>query len=154
MQEIQTEIQKEIPQNAKLEDLAIGMFAESKCLVTEGMVAVFAQITGDNNPIHVAGDYAETSCFKGPIAHGTLIASFIPALVGRRMPGSIAFSSNLGFKRPVKIGATVKTRIEVKSHEEIHKFITFIATTFATTCSVGGKAVIEGEIVAIIPRRT
>ena len=93
---------------------------------------------------------AKTIEFKERIAHGILTASFISALIGTKLPGygAIYISQTLSFRRPVKLGDEVLARVEVKALDAEKARV-----TLACICSVGGKSVLEGEAVAMAPRR-
>ena len=60
-----------------LEDLQVGMKSSTTSVITANMIDVFAEITGDNNPIHVNAEFAASTQFGQRIAHGALSASFI-----------------------------------------------------------------------------
>jgi len=132
------------------EDLTLGQSAEQDSLVTEGVVAAFADVSGDANPVHLDAAYAATTPFKERIAHGMLSAAYISALIGMRLPGpgAIYVSQTLSFRRPVKLGATVRTRVEVTALDAEKA-----RATLACVCSVDGKPVVEGEAVIMVPRR-
>jgi len=76
-----------------LEDLELGMKAETRATITEEMIDTFADITGDHNPIHVDEAAAKAAGFDGRIAHGALSASFISAVLGNDLPGPGAKSA-------------------------------------------------------------
>ena len=56
------------------EDLSVGQTAEYAKTVTEADILLFTAVSGDNNPVHLNAEYAETTMFKGRIAHGMLSA--------------------------------------------------------------------------------
>lgn len=132
------------------EDLHIGQSAGSENVVTEAVVAAFADVSGDRNPVHLDPAFAATTPFKERIAHGMLSAAYISALIGMSLPGpgAIYVSQTLQFRRPVKLGATVATRVEIKAMDPEKARI-----TLACTCSVDGKSVLEGEAIIMVPRR-
>lgn len=132
------------------EDLSLGMTAESETVVTEAVVQAFADVSGDSNPVHLDAAYAATTPFKERIAHGMLSAAYISALIGMKLPGpgSIYVSQTLSFRRPVKLGATVRTRVEIAALDAEKA-----RATLACTCSVDGRNVVEGEAVIMVPRR-
>ena len=133
-----------------LEDLDVGQTAEMTRQVGEADVEAFAAVSGDSNPLHMDQAYAEATPFKGRIAHGMLPAAYISALLGTVLPGpgAIYVSQSLRFRRPVRIGDEVTTRIEVKEIDT-RKGV----ATLSTTCLVGGKAAVDGEAVVSVPRR-
>lgn len=132
------------------EDLTVGQAEELTRQIGESDIAAFAAVSGDDNPVHLDADFAATTPFKERIAHGMLTASYISALIGTRLPGpgAIYVSQTLAFKRPVRIGDAVTTRVQVAALDEARARV-----TFACVCSVGGKPVLEGEAVVIAPRR-
>jgi len=133
-----------------LEDLTLGLSAERSHLVTEADIAAFAEVSGDFNPVHMDEAFAATTQFKGRIAHGMLSAAWLSALIAGELPGpgSIYLSQSLRFRRPVRIGDEVVSRIEVVAIDAEKARV-----TLATTCSVDGKAVLEGEALVMAPRR-
>jgi 3-hydroxybutyryl-CoA dehydratase len=133
-----------------LEDLSVGQTAEMERYVSEEAVAAFAAISGDTNPLHLDQAFAETTAFKSRVAHGMLSGSFISAVLGSQLPGpgGVYVSQTLNFKRPVRLGDTVTTRVTVQSIDEKKGHV-----TFNTACLVGGKIVVSGEAVVVAPRR-
>jgi 3-hydroxybutyryl-CoA dehydratase len=133
-----------------LEDLSVGQSAELVRTVTEADIVAFAQVTGDTNPVHLDADYAATTSFGERIAHGMLSAGYISAVLGTSLPGpgAVYLSQSLAFKRPVKIGAEVTARVTVTAIDEAKARV-----TLDTTCLVGGKAVVGGEAVVMVPRK-
>ena len=91
---------------SKFEKIKIGDKAEFKHLISEKDIEKFVDLTGDDNKIHVDKDYASSTSFKKPVAHGMLGASFISTIIGTKLPGDGAlwYSQNLEFLLPVRIG--------------------------------------------------
>lgn len=135
---------------AYLEDLEIGQSAELKRTVSAADVEAFAAVTGDTNPVHLDEAYAAATPFKGRIAHGMLSAGYISAVLGTQLPGpgAIYVSQSLSFRRPVRIGDEVTAEVKVTAIDPARGRV-----TFATACVVGGKTVVEGEAVVIVPKR-
>ncbi|MFC4350702.1 MaoC family dehydratase [Fodinicurvata halophila] len=133
-----------------LEDLETGMVEQFSKTVTEADIVLYAGLTGDTNPLHLDQDYAETTMFKGRIAHGMLTAGFVSTVLGTRLPGpgAIYVDQSLSFKRPVRIGDTVTARVEIKSVDRESRRV-----VFETVCLVGGKTVLEGEATLMVASR-
>ena len=133
-----------------LEDLSVGQSAELVRTVTEQDITAFAAVTGDVNPVHLDETYAATTPFKRRIAHGMLSAGHISAVLGTRLPGpgAIYVSQTLNFKRPVHIDDEVTSRVTITAIDEKRRFV-----TLTTVCEVGGKRVVEGEAVVMVPRK-
>ena len=132
------------------EDLEPGMEASFQKVVTDADIVSFASVSGDKNPVHLDEAYAARTMFKGRIAHGMLTAGYISAVFGMEMPGpgAIYVSQTLNFTAPVRIGDTVTAKV---------KLVELIAgkrrARFECQCLVGGKAVLEGEAVLMVPAR-
>ena len=133
-----------------LEDLSLGQDAVLCRTVAEADLLAFAEVTGDNNPVHLDEAFAATTAFKGRIAHGMLSAGYISAVIATKLPGAgaIYISQSLQFRRPVRIGDTVETRVEITAIDREHARV-----TLSTVCSVNGKSVVEGEAQIMVPRR-
>jgi 3-hydroxybutyryl-CoA dehydratase len=132
------------------EDLAEGLEASMARTVSEADIVAYAALSGDYNPIHLDADYAAKTSFKARIAHGILSAGYISAVFGMQLPGpgSVYISQTLNFKAPVKIDDVVVTTVKlVELIPEKRR------AKFETVCSVGGKPVLTGEAVLMIPAR-
>ena len=132
------------------EDLAEGQSAETLKIVGAADVEAFAAVSGDINPVHLDEAYARTTPFQGRIAHGMLSAAYISAVIGTKLPGpgAIYLSQSLRFRRPVKLGDPVVTRVTIQSLDARRGH-----ATLATVCQVDGKTVVEGEAVIMVPRK-
>lgn len=53
----------------------VGASFEYAFSFTQEQVEKFAELTGDNNPLHLDAEYAATTPFKRPIIHGMLSAT-------------------------------------------------------------------------------
>lgn len=125
-----------------IEDLKEGMTATFAKTITEADIVLFAAASGDNNAVHINEEFAQTTMFKGRIAHGMLSASVISAAIAGRLPGpgTIYLGQNLRFKAPVRPGDTVHATVTVK---EVQAEKGRVALT--TVCTVNGKVVIDGD---------
>jgi 3-hydroxybutyryl-CoA dehydratase len=132
------------------EDLSVGQEASLSSTVTDADIVAFAEISGDRNPVHLDAAYAATTMFKERIAHGMLSAAYISAVFGTKLPGpgAIYVSQTLNFKAPVKIGDTVVTTVKVTELNAERK-----RARFDCVCTVGGKPVVQGEAVLMVPTR-
>ena len=139
-------------QNATVavEDLHEGMTASLERTVSQEDVAQFAAVTGDSNPLHFDADYAATTVFGTPIAHGILSAGYISAAIGTRLPGpgTIYLSQQLKFKAPVRVGDTVCARVTVAAVDRARRRV-----RLETVCLVGADVVLEGEALVLVPER-
>ena len=124
------------------EDLSVGMTATFAKTITEADIVLFASVSGDNNAMHINEEFAQTTQFKGRIAHGMLSASVISAAIAGRLPGpgTIYLSQNLRFKAPVRPGDTVHAIVTIKELMPEKRRV-----SLTTICTVGGKIVIDGD---------
>src|SRR6202030_678820 len=99
-----------------VEDLETGMTATFAKTITEADIVLFAGASGDNNAVHINEEFAQTTPFKGRIAHGMLTASVISAAIAGRLPGpgTIYLRQTLEFKAPVRAGDTVRATVSVR----------------------------------------
>ena len=133
------------------EDLTVGQSAEIVRVVGAADIEAFAAVSGDINPVHLDEAYAASTPFGGRIAHGMLAAAYISAVLGTKLPGpgAIYLSQTMRFRRPVRIGDAVTARVTVKALDEAKAHV-----TFETVCLVGAKAVVDGEAMIMVGRRT
>jgi len=96
-------------------EIYIGQKAEVIHQITARDIEKFADLTGDDNRLHVDAAYAKKTAFKKQVAHGMLGASFISTVIGTKLPGDGAlwFSQSLEFLLPVRIGDTITVIAEV-----------------------------------------
>ena len=125
-----------------IEDLSIGMSATFAKTITEADIVMFAGASGDNNAVHINEEFAQTTQFKGRIAHGMLTASVISAAIAGRLPGpgTIYLGQNLRFKAPVRPGDTVHATVTVKELVNERGRV-----SLGTVCTVDGRVVIDGD---------
>ena len=133
-----------------LEDIAVGMSAVYTRTFTEEIVKLFADVSGDTNPLHLNETFASQTRFKKRIIHGMLTTSLWSTLVGTRLPGpgSAYTSQELKFIKPVHIGDTVTAKVTVTDidHEKQRVYLD-------GECFVAGALVAAGQGVVWVPRR-
>jgi len=85
-------------------------FIEKK--ITKELVLLYAELSGDNNPLHVDEIYAASTELKTPVAHGMLLNSFVSQLIGMELPGKGALwlSQTVNFEAPVRYGDNIKIK--------------------------------------------
>ena len=132
------------------EDLELGMSAEYGRIINDEEMRLFADLTGDTNPLHFDDDFAEQSRFGGRIVHGMCTAALISTVIGTRMPGPgcIYLSQSLRFTAPVRPGDAVVARAVVDRLIPERRRV-----EFETTCSVGDEIVLSGRALAQVPSR-
>lgn len=123
-------------------DIQVGDSYQKDFIVTDEKVRMFAEISGDDNPLHINDEFAAKTRFGKRIAHGILITSFISKVIGRDFPGdgTIYVSQIVKFKRPVFIDDTVKVKIVVLEKNDEKKRLILSTDVYNTA----EKKVIEG----------
>lgn len=139
-----------LPTISDIEDLRPGMSASVSKTFTTDDIAQFAEISTDRNPVHLDAAFAAATPFKGVVTHGMLSASLISAALATKLPGpgAIYLAQTLKFKAPVRPGDHVTATVTVKQ-----VFAEKQRVVLDTACTVGGKAVIEGEATMMFPAR-
>jgi 3-hydroxybutyryl-CoA dehydratase len=132
------------------EDLSVGQSAELTRTASDAAIRAFAEVSGDDNPVHLDEAYAAQTSFGGRVAHGMLAGAYISAVLGTRLPGpgAIYLSQSLRFRRPVRPGDEVTARVTVTELDASRGQV-----VLKTVCLVAGKPVADGEAVVIALRR-
>ncbi len=129
--------------------IKVGHSASFSKTVSEKDVVAFAEITGDNQPLHLDDAYASRTRFKGRIAHGMLSAGFISAALGTKLAPNatvVYLSQQMRFQRPVKIGDTITAKCEVTALQPERRFV-----TVKTDCvNQAGEEVLTGEALVLL----
>ena len=133
-----------------LEDLEVGMSAETSMIVSADKIDTFAELSGDYNPIHMDEEFAATTMFGRRIAHGALSASLISAVLGNQLPGpgAIFVELNMRFRRPAFIDDEVIARAEVSEINEKTGRV-----KMKVGCYVNGKPILRGDAGVVVKKR-
>ena len=133
-----------------IDELTVGDVAETTRPITAATVREFVDATGDDNPLHSDPTFAATTRFGQVIAPGILTGGLISAVIGTRLPGpgTLYISQNFRFLKPVFIGDTITTRVEVTEIlSERHR------VCLRTVCrNQNGDPVLDGEAWVMPPR--
>tara|TARA_B100002051_G_C16365600_1_gene453240 strand:+ start:76 stop:528 length:453 start_codon:yes stop_codon:yes gene_type:complete len=101
-------------------------FQTASRTITEADIVNFAGISGDYNPLHIDEEFCKQTQFGTRIAHGPLVYSIAAGLLFQlhlyddTLIAFLGFDS-LKFTLPVKIGDTVRVRVEVLEKRETSK---------------------------------
>ncbi|MER3406536.1 MAG: enoyl-CoA hydratase [Chloroflexota bacterium] len=96
--------------------------------ITQELVNAFADLTGDDQYIHVDPQRAAATMFGGTVAHGYLTLSLVPALARQREGVRLALGErmtvNYGLNRvrfpgPVRVGARIRLCTTLLNVEEV-----------------------------------
>ncbi|PCI55844.1 MAG: enoyl-CoA hydratase [Gammaproteobacteria bacterium] len=133
-----------------IEQLHLGQKDHFEKTFTESDVLLFAEISGDMNPVHISEIEAQKSVFGHRVVHGAFVLSVISALLGAKLPGggTIYLGQESKFIAPVFIGDTVIVTCEVIN------IITDknIAKLKCTIVNQDGKLVVDGIATVMPPK--
>jgi 3-hydroxybutyryl-CoA dehydratase len=139
------------------DDIQVGQEWESHGrTLTQGDIVNFAGISGDFNPIHMDHEFAKSTPYRQPIAHGLLILSMASGL-GVNSPSmrTLAFTmiKEWQFKGPVFIGDTIHVRTKVLEVESRARGRRGVITWSRQVVNQAGKIVQEGVTQTIVEGR-
>jgi 3-hydroxybutyryl-CoA dehydratase len=127
----------------------VGDKAEFTKAVSDADIAKFAEVTGDNQPLHLDDAHAAKTRFKRRIAHGMLSAGFISAALGTKLAPNatvVYLSQSMRFRAPVYPGDTVTVQLEVTAIDAEKRFV-----TCSTTCvNQSDETVTTGEALVLL----
>jgi 3-hydroxybutyryl-CoA dehydratase len=100
-----------------LDALTVGTKARFEREVTEADVDVFAQLSGDHNPLHANRAYAQKAGYRDRVVHGALLSALVSRFVGMELPGrrSLLLSMKLDYVAPSFPGDTLEVSGTVQS---------------------------------------
>ncbi|HEV2558000.1 MAG TPA: MaoC family dehydratase [Microvirga sp.] len=139
------------PTTLFFEDLSVGQRASLMRTVMDSDLHLFAEVSGDTNPIHISDQFAARSKFGQRIAHGMFTASLVSAVIGTKLPGpgAIYLSQTIQFLGPVRIGDVVAANVEVVELVPARR-----RARLFCECICDGKPVLEGEAWVAVESRT
>ena len=123
--------------------LAIGQKASRSLTLTSNHVKMFAEMTGDYNPLHFDEEFAAKTKFGKLVVQGGLITGILNALVATDIPGpgTVFMSQELNFIAPVYIGDTITGEVEVLGTHDTKPVTQLRVTVTRQT----GDTVLEGN---------
>jgi 3-oxoacyl-[acyl-carrier protein] reductase len=125
------------------EKIEVGAQARLSRRITAGDIEAFATLSGDRNPLHVDEQFARTTSFQRPVAHGMIVASCVSTLVGMHLPGPGALWTRQNFRwlAPVFANDTVEVSLSVTHKSTGSNTLTIEVKAV----NQNGKTVMDGE---------
>ena len=130
------------------------VFSTPSKTLTDAHFLFFSGLTGDNHPIHYDVEYAKSTKFGAPLAHGLLLAG-MTALGGSdasfQIDGFVFIEQGSRFLKPVTVGDTIRTELTVEKiwQEGKRRFVRFATAMI----NQRDETVLEGfHIYQIVPR--
>ena len=123
--------------------ISIGQKATRSVTLSAEHVKIFADLSGDYNPLHFDETFVAKTKFKKLVVQGGLTTGLLHALVAMDMPGpgTVFLSQNWKFTVPVFIGDTITAEAEVISKHDT-KPVTQLKIKITRQ---DGEIVLEGE---------
>ena len=116
-----------------------------KKLITMKQILMYADASGDYNPIHIDEEFAKNSQFGRNIGHGMMVAATISELMVKNFAEAWYKTGKMKmrFKSPVYPEDEIQTSGSIKKSEQV-------GTATRITCSVqivrqNGDTIISGE---------
>ncbi|WP_271270558.1 MaoC family dehydratase [Aliamphritea hakodatensis] len=133
-----------------LEDLEVGMSDSYEKTISEADVNLFAELSGDTNPVHLDEEYAASTPFKQRIVHGMFCGALISTVAGTKLPGPgcIYLDQQIKFKAPVLIGDTAKATGTIEEIDQRRRRV-----KMRTDVHVGDKLVATGYALLMVDKR-
>jgi 3-hydroxybutyryl-CoA dehydratase len=113
--------------------------------ISQEKVNLYAEASGDFNPIHIDEDFAKTTPLGGTIAHGMLILAYVSQMMTAAFGESWLSGGklNVRFKTPARPGDTVTVSGKVRTTERKGNET---SVTYDVLCqNQKGETIITGE---------
>ncbi|MBR1627067.1 MAG: MaoC family dehydratase [Bacteroidales bacterium] len=107
-----------------MEKIKEGDIFEFETVYHQKDVETFAQISGDNNPIHINQEYAKKTPFGECIVHGFFAGAVFSRVFGTKWPGegTIYMNQEMSFRAPVFVEKKYTAKFKVlEVNQEKHR---------------------------------
>lgn len=129
-----------------IDQMTVGSASSHSATIDAEMIAAYAAMTGDHNPIHEDAEYAQRTRFNRPVAHGLLVGGFIQtALTKLVAPGGVSTKYAIDLLAPAFVGATITASVTCTQLDLVSRRATFSATVLddeTRTKLISGTAVV------------
>lgn len=125
-----------------------GASHREQMILTRDLVSRFADVSGDNNSVHLQDSAARAAGFEGVLAHGMLVAAGLSRILGTVFPGpgTIYLSQSLQFLRPVYPDTQIDYFLRIVAR------IGRRATLSTTVSTPDGEDAVTGEAEVLLPK--
>ena len=100
--------------------IEVGNSFERTVHISASLIQEFADVTGDQNPVHIDEEYAAKTRFKQRIAHGFLTGALLSRIIGTDFPGegTLYLEQSMRFLHPVFIGDDITAEVRITEIDE------------------------------------
>ena len=102
------------PRSLKATDLRIGLKADFERDITAEDVALFADLSGDHNPLHLDESYAVQTNYGARIVHGAFQVALASTMAGMYLPGRSVVVGSYQSRFPVPLLYPSRVRVTGK----------------------------------------
>jgi len=123
-------------------DVIVGTVFSFTRTISQTHVKIFAELSGDFNPLHVNKEFGVKSKFGKNVVHGMLTASLFSQLVGMYFPGEkcLYLSQSMQFKMPLFYDEQVEVRGTIVGKVDALKMVKILTEIYR-----GEDLIILGE---------
>jgi acyl dehydratase len=89
-------------------------------VLTQADFDAFAELSGDDNPIHVDEAFSAKTRFGRTVSHGMLLATILRGMLDRLVPGGRQVEQKLMFPSPTYAGDAMRFAVIRKSDDGRH----------------------------------
>ncbi|MCI0632557.1 MAG: MaoC family dehydratase [Actinobacteria bacterium] len=120
--------------------IAVGSSVSESRTLAQADFDTFAELSGDDNPIHVDPAFAARTRFGRTVSHGMLLYGLICGAVSTHFPGATQLDQSLMFTSPAFAGDEVTVELTVTCVDEEAR-----NARLETVVRSAGGVVCEGE---------
>ncbi|KAL3664178.1 hypothetical protein V7S43_011059 [Phytophthora oleae] len=126
---------------------AVGVEAQLTHAFSIEDTSAFANLSGDNNPLHVDEAFARQHTGESkPVVQGLLSASLFATIFGRTLPGAVYVKQDFRWRAPLLVDEGVTARIRVL---RVRK--RFVECETVCTKASDGVVVVDGHATLLLP---
>jgi acyl dehydratase len=119
----------------------------SKSIVLERVLTqddfyAFAELSGDDNPIHVDAEFSARTRFGRTVSHGMLLYTILRGLTDNLAPGATQLQQELKFPAPAYAGEPVRFEAKIATESPSKRMVDMTATRLSD-----GSVVCQGTCV-------
>ena len=89
-------------------------------VLTQADFDAFAELSGDDNPIHVDEEFCARTRFGRTVSHGMLLATILRGMLDQLVPGGRQVQQKLMFPSPTYAGDAMRFAVIRKSDDGRH----------------------------------
>lgn len=121
--------------------IEVGQVFETRRTFSQDDFNRFAELSGDDNPIHVDPEFARGTHFGGTVSHGMLLYSTLSGAIQSHIPGARQLAHEMMFPTGTYTGEEITVRMKVLEVDAGRRE----ALLEVATVRPGGDAGLQGQ---------